>query len=100
MSDYRIREVFGGFVPEMQYICRTGPRTSEPMWVPLNRQGYWADPDAYSYGVIEETHVFSDRAIADRAVLRARAINGEAISQVLPADTAEGLNEVGEQGTA
>jgi len=42
-SEYRVREVEGGRQPEMRYQCRNAE-----LWVALNAEGYWAEPDDFS----------------------------------------------------
>jgi hypothetical protein len=73
MSDqYRIEPVRGGF--EAQMLCGCGAGADEK-WFPLNPDGYWSDPEAYSFGLISNRHVFATREEAARAIARARAIN-------------------------
>lgn len=53
------------------------------VWYPLNAEGYWLEPDAFSYGNPKQ-HIAMPRAEAKRAILRARAINGGHIQEVEP----------------
>jgi hypothetical protein len=71
VSDYRVSKVGRLFQPEMLYITKgnLGGR-----WVPLNREGYWADPDCYSTGVVVRTCPMR-KAEAERAVWRAMKVN-------------------------
>lgn len=52
-----------------------GARRGIVEWFPLNENGYWSDPEAYSFGLISKRHVFSTRKDAALAIARARAIN-------------------------
>ncbi len=70
-EQYRIKRVDGGFEAQMLYPC--GAVDSEK-WFPLNPQGYWSDPDAFSFGMISNRHVFATREEAARAIAKARAI--------------------------
>lgn len=72
MSRYRIAWRLFGFEPQMRYHTLLGEK-----WVPLNPDGYWADEDCYSTGVITKRSKMSLRA-ARRALLRAKHINEEA----------------------
>jgi hypothetical protein len=75
---YRVVEVPGGFEPQM--LSTMGAVDGE-RWFPLNAEGYWLEPDAFSYGVITK-HSIMTREEAERAVTRARAINGENLRPV------------------
>ncbi|QDZ07434.1 hypothetical protein FPZ24_08045 [Sphingomonas panacisoli] len=44
---YRVQPVEGGYQPEMRWTCKNGA-----LWVPLQADGFWADPDAYSTGEV------------------------------------------------
>lgn len=68
----RIRyRLFHGWEPQMQYTVgmKGGSR-----WFPLNPNGYWLEPEAFSYGNIKKHNYFT-RAEAKRICLRASAIN-------------------------
>ena len=73
MEQYRIEAVEGGFEAQHLYNCGV---TEGDRWFPLNAQGYWSDPDAYSYGVIRKRDVHPTREIAALAIARSRAICG------------------------
>ena len=79
MAAYRIEEHPYGFEPQM--LCRA-PMADQDIWQPLNEKGYWADPDAYSYGKPRWRLIFRERTEAERAIALAMAINGENIQQV------------------
>jgi hypothetical protein len=66
---YRITQADGGFQPEMHYRCFKGD-----LWVPLNHDGFWAEPHAFSTGEVTKSSVMSE-ADAKRAVWKARLIN-------------------------
>lgn len=70
---YRIAEVPGGYEAQMLYQC--GGREREE-WFPLNAEGYWSDPDAFSFGLITKRDVFATQADANMAILKAKEING------------------------
>lgn len=50
-------------------------------WFPLNPDGYWLEPDAFTHGKITR-HIVMSKADAQQVVLRARAIEGAHISAV------------------
>lgn len=70
---YRIEERDGGFEPQMR--SNMGMLHGE-VWFPLLSTGYWADPDAYNKGEIRVRSILT-REEAERAILRAQAINAE-----------------------
>lgn len=70
---YRIESVSGGYEAQMLYQC--GAARHEE-WFPLNPNGYWSDPDAFSFGLINKRHVFATREEADASIKNARVING------------------------
>lgn len=72
-SAYRIEAVAGGYEAQMLYQC--GMREREE-WFPLNPDGFWSDPDAFSFGLISKRHVFATQAEAAAAIRNAEAING------------------------
>lgn len=69
---YRIEAVHGGYEAQMLYQCGATPHE---VWFPLNQNGYWSDPDAFSFGLISKRHVFATRAEAAAAIRNAKAIN-------------------------
>lgn len=69
-----------GFEPQILYIS---PGAKQEIWQPLNQEGYWADPEAYSYGNIRWRIIFTARQDAERAITRAKSINEENIRTVL-----------------
>lgn len=71
---YRIEAVDGGYEAQMLYNCGAVRRDE---WFPLNQDGYWSDPDAYSFGLITRRHVFATQAEAHAAILKAKAICNE-----------------------
>jgi hypothetical protein len=71
-TEYRIEEITGGFEPQMRYMAGA---TGEVCWFPLLSTGYWAEPDAYSYGNIMIRSPMHTREDAERAIERAKAIN-------------------------
>jgi hypothetical protein len=74
MSDqYRIEPVEGGYEAQMLYLVGGIPGRSE--WFPLNADGYWSDPNAFSFGLTSHRDVLPTRDDAMRAIARARAIN-------------------------
>ncbi len=73
MQEYRIEEIDSQHEPQMLY--RAGV-TGEQKWFPLGADGYWADPDSYSLGLIRKRSLMS-QIDAARAIARARAINGQ-----------------------
>jgi hypothetical protein len=69
---YRIAPVHGGYEAQMLYHC--GAREAEE-WFPLNPDGFWSDPDAFSFGLISKRHVFATQTEAAAAIRNAQAIN-------------------------
>jgi hypothetical protein len=69
---YRIESVSDGYEAQMLYQCG-GVRREE--WFPLNPDGYWSDPDGFSFGLISKRHVFATQAEAHAAILKAKGIN-------------------------
>lgn len=72
---YRVVRRVGGFEPQFSY---TAGMEAGLFWYPLNKEGYWHEPDAFTKGDPTKRSVMS-RAEADRAILRARAVNEEHI---------------------
>lgn len=69
-ENYRVRSLGeGAFQAEMLYQCKDGP-----LWIPLKQDGYWADPEAYSTGVVTVQYPLS-RVAAKRAMFNAMEIN-------------------------
>lgn len=50
-SEYRVSPVEGGFQPEMRYQCRNAV-----LWVPLNANGFWAEPRDFGNPTFREQH--------------------------------------------
>lgn len=72
-GQYRIVRRRGGFEPQYSY---TAGVVKGLFWYPLNAEGYWLEPDAFSNGNPSK-RIAMTRREADRAILRARAINEE-----------------------
>lgn len=68
---YRIVRRLGGYEPQISY---TAGIAEGLFWFPLNEDGYWLEPEAFSTGNVTK-HVSMTKDVARRAVLRARAIN-------------------------
>lgn len=71
-QDYRIVEKGGMFEPQMLYGCGAAPGMK---WFPLNKNGYWADPSAYDFGLITKDSLMSLEE-AKCAIESAKKING------------------------
>ena len=69
---YRIEAVSGGFEAQMLYPCGAVP---DEKWFPLNSEGYWSDPDGFSFGLISRRDVFATQAEAAEAIRSAKEIN-------------------------
>lgn len=67
---YRISRDAHGHHPEMLYWTKNAGE----QWVPLNREGYWADPEAYSTGVVTKRPSMTEQE-AQTAIWRARKAN-------------------------
>ena len=74
MLRYRVVRREGGFEPQMLYT--RGMRDGRT-WFPLNSQGYWLEPEAFSYGVVTRHAPLTSREDADRAIERAKLINSD-----------------------
>jgi len=74
---YRIVEREHGFEPQMSFLVRGTER-----WFPLNREGYWVYPDGWDDDETTVRVIMPDRAMAERSLARAKAINGTNISVV------------------
>lgn len=72
-GEYRIVRRLGGFEPQCSY---TAGMVKGVFWYPLNPDGFWLEPDAFSCGNITK-HISLPKEDAKRAILRARAINGQ-----------------------
>ena len=72
---YRIVRRLEGYEPQFSFNAGTVEALS---WYPLNAEGYWLEPDAFTNGNPTK-HLSMTRADARRAILRARAINEEHI---------------------
>jgi hypothetical protein len=75
VPEYRISECDGGFEPQMQYQVGHVDR-----WYALLPSGIMADPGVWSMGSTGESYVhviLPNRAMAERAILRAKTINGQ-----------------------
>lgn len=71
---YRIEPIHDGYEAQMLYQCGAVEREE---WFPLNGEGYWSDPDGFSFGLISRRDVFSTQREAALAISRARQINGD-----------------------
>lgn len=69
-SDYRVARVGKQYQPEMLYVIKDKGET----WLPLTKDGYWADPDAYSTGEVTKRSLMT-KTEAERAVWLAMKIN-------------------------
>lgn len=75
MPEYRVEERDGGFEPQMQYQVNHADR-----WYALLPTGIMADPDVWKIGSTGESYVrviLPNRGMAERAILRARTLNGQ-----------------------
>lgn len=72
---YRIVRRRGGYEPQFSY---TAGVVKGVFWYPLNADGYWLEPDAFTNGNPTK-HIAMSKDDASRAILRARAINEEHI---------------------
>lgn len=77
-ESYRYRAIrrLGGWEPQMSYTAGT---VDGVVWYPLNAEGYWLEPKAFSSGN-PRAHIAMTKAEAGRAITRARAINGQHIA--------------------
>lgn len=71
---YRILWRWFGWEPQHRYSTGKG----KMLWYPLNMEGYWIEPDAYTTERITK-RIKMTLTQARRAVLRARAINQQHI---------------------
>lgn len=74
-GQYRIVRRLGGYEPQHSY---TAGIAEGVFWFPLNEEGYWLEPEAFSSGNVTK-HVVMTKDLARRALLRARAINEQHI---------------------
>lgn len=79
---YRIVWRWFGFEPQMSY---NAGMVSGLLWYPLNSEGYWLEPEAFSWGKITKRARMSLRD-ARRAILRARAINQQHLGRLFGDD--------------
>ena len=73
--EYRVSERDGGFEPQMQYQVNHVDH-----WYALLQSGIMADPDVWKMGSTGESYVrviLPSLDMAERAILRARTINGQ-----------------------
>lgn len=68
---YRVVEKNGQFEPQMEM-----ERDSATFWTPLKADGYWANPESYSFGNVTKVSLMTEQE-AIRAVALAKEINGE-----------------------
>jgi hypothetical protein len=69
---YRIKVYQTGFEPQMLSNCGA---IEGQKWFPLLATGFWADPGAYSYGIIRFRSILPTRVDAECAIERAKLIN-------------------------
>lgn len=72
---YRIVRRPGGHEPQFSY---NAGMVKGIFWYPLNADGYWLEPDAFTNGNPTK-HISMGKDDARRAILRARAVNEEHI---------------------
>lgn len=72
---YRVVECGDGWEPQMSY---TAGMIKGTFWFPLNAEGYWLEPEAFSHGNPTKRSIMTKDA-AERAILRAQAIEGRHI---------------------
>lgn len=85
---YRIEPYGYGVEPQMSYICRGGAE----LWLPLNGDGYWLEPEAYSAAEVTK-HVEMTQYDAQRAITCARRINGEQVLRACSIEDQRGEDE-------
>jgi len=73
---YRIVRRRGGYEPQFSY---NAGMVRGLFWYPLNAEGYWLEPDAFTNGN-PNARISMSKEDARRAILRARAINEEHIT--------------------
>lgn len=73
MSIYRIKYRLIGYEPQMRYTVGTKNGTK---WFPLSPDGYWLEPESFSYGVITR-HMTMTKDDAKAAILKAKSANSE-----------------------
>ena len=74
---YRVVSSELGHEPQMSFDMPGGER-----WIPLNLEGYWADPDETGESAGRVRFIVSDLGLAQRAIVRAQATNKTNISTV------------------
>lgn len=72
---YRAVRRPGGYEPQFSYTAGT---VKGVFWYPLNADGYWLEPDSFTNGNPTK-RISMSKDDANRAILRARAINEEHI---------------------
>lgn len=75
--EYRITETNQGFEPQIKFLVRGNER-----WFALLPSGYWADPDEWNSEESSTRLILSTREKAERAIIRARAINQDNLRAV------------------
>jgi len=75
-NEYRIIRYGTGWEPQMSY---TAGLAEGVFWFPLDENGYWLEPDAFTKGEVTK-HISMPKPAAKRAIMRSRAINGQHIA--------------------
>ncbi len=75
-NEYRIVRYGGGWEPQMSY---TAGMVNGVFWFPLDERGYWLEPDAFTNGKITK-HISFPKDVAQRIIMRSRALNGQHIA--------------------
>lgn len=68
---YRIVRYGNGYEPQMSY---SAGMIEGLFWYPLNGDGHWLEPDAFTQGHIT-MHISMPKTIAQRAIRRAQGVN-------------------------
>jgi len=71
MHEYRITEIDGWYEPQMKYKTTT----NGDVWHPLDREGYWADPGAYTTGIPGVRVLVNSLEIAQAIIEKAKRLN-------------------------
>jgi hypothetical protein len=79
---YRIKRRIGGYEPQMSYSAGIA---NGFFWFPLNRDGYWLEPEAFSHGNPTKRITMSKHD-AKRSILRAKVVNDDAGIRAVPSD--------------
>lgn len=77
-GQYRVVRCWGGWEPQASYTAGT---VKGLFWYPLNREGYWLEPESFSMGNPTKRSVMH-RSDAHRAILRGRAINQQHVTDL------------------